>query len=286
MLWPLIMVSRTTMRAVAWPGATWLIWMPRWREARSFPYMAAAERSARAWGSSGTRPPWSLDGACAGSRSVGERATRWAGGLGWRDREASGPGAGGHWARGVAMALQEIESVLLDEERVRQGVAELATRISEDYRELDLLLVGVLKGAVVLMADLCRALTIPHEVDFIATSSYGSATQSSGVVRLLKDLDHEIEGRHVVLVEDIVDTGLTLEYLLETLRPRRPASLEVCVLLCKPDELRVEVPVKYKAFDIPSVFVVGYGLDYAERYRNLPFVGTLRREVYEGSGAG
>jgi hypoxanthine phosphoribosyltransferase len=106
------------------------------------------------------------------------------------------------------------------------------------------------------------------------------------VVRLLKDLDHEIEGRHVVLVEDIVDTGLTLDYLLATLRPRRPASLEVCALLQKPDELRVEVPVKYKAFDIPSVFVVGYGLDYAERYRNLPFVGTLRPEVYQRSGAG
>src|SRR5215216_7464711 len=179
------------------------------------------------------------------------------------------------------MAQREIESVLLDEDRVQAGVAELAARISEDYRGLDLLLVGVLKGAVVLMADLCRALTIPHEVDFIATSSYGSATQSSGVVRLLKDLDHEIEGRHVVLVEDIVDTGLTLEYLLETLRPRRPASLEVCVLLCKPQELRVDVDIRYKGFDIPSVFVVGYGLDFAERYRNLRFVGSLRREVYE-----
>src|SRR5215213_4416305 len=284
MSWPLIMVSQTRMRAVAWPGVTSSIPMPRWREARSASYMAAAERSARAWGSSDTRPPRCGDVPVQdphvwGGGQLARRARL--GGQG-----AGRPRAGGHWVRGVAMALQEIESVLLDEERVRQGVAELATRISEDYRELDLLLVGVLKGAVVLMADLCRALTIPHEVDFIATSSYGSATQSSGVVRLLKDLDHEIEGRHVVLVEDIVDTGLTLEYLLETLRPRRPASLEVCVLLCKPDELRVEVPVKYKAFDIPSVFVVGYGLDYAERYRNLPFVGTLRREVYEGSGAG
>jgi hypoxanthine phosphoribosyltransferase len=184
------------------------------------------------------------------------------------------------------MAERDIEYVLLDEERVKAGVAELAARLSADYQGRDLLLVGVLKGAVVLMADLSRALTIPHQVDFIATSSYGSATETSGVVRLLKDLDHEIEGRHVVLVEDIVDSGLTLEYLLATLRPRRPASLEVCVLLCKPDELRVEVPVKYKAFDIPSVFVVGYGLDYAERYRNLPFVGTLRREVYERNGAG
>ena len=184
------------------------------------------------------------------------------------------------------MVQREIESVLLDEETVQRGVAELAARISEDYQGRDLLLVGVLKGAVVLMADLSRALTVPHEVDFIATSSYGSASETSGVVPLLKDLDHEIEGRHLGLVEDIVDTGLTLDYLLATLRPRRPASLEVCVLLAKPDELRVEVPVRYKGFDIPSVFVVGYGLDYAERFRNLPFVGTLRREVYERSGAG
>jgi hypoxanthine phosphoribosyltransferase len=177
---------------------------------------------------------------------------------------------------------RDIESVLLDEERIQAGVAELAARISADYRGRDLLLlVGVLKGAVVFMADLCRALTVPHEVDFIATSSYGSATETSGVVRLLKDLDREISGRHVILVEDIVDSGLTLDYLLETLRPRRPASLEVCVLLCKPQELQVDVEVKYKGFDIPSVFVVGYGLDYAERYRNLRFVGTLRREVYE-----
>jgi hypoxanthine phosphoribosyltransferase len=176
---------------------------------------------------------------------------------------------------------RDIESVLLDEERIGAGVAGLAARISEDYRGRDLLLVGVLKGAVVLMADLSRALTVPHEVDFIAVSSYGSATETSGVVRLLKDLDREISGRHVILVEDIVDTGLTLDYLLATLRPRRPASLEVCVLLCKPQELRVDVDVKYKGFDIPSVFVVGYGLDYDERYRNLRFVGTLRREVYE-----
>src|SRR4029453_1100250 len=184
------------------------------------------------------------------------------------------------------MAQREIESVLLDEERVQAGVAELAARISEDYRGLDPLLGGGLKGAVGVMAHRTRALTLPHQVDFIATSSYGSATQTSGVVRLLKDLDHEIEGRHVVLVEDIVDSGLTLEYLPGNPAPRGRASLEVCVLLCKPDELRVEVPVRYKAFDIPSVFVVGYGLDYAERFRNLPFVGTLRREVYEGSGAG
>ena len=179
------------------------------------------------------------------------------------------------------MQERDIETVLLDEERIKAGVAELAARISTDYEGRDLLLVGVLKGAVVLMADLSRALDVPHEVDFIAVSSYGSATETSGVVRLLKDLDREIADRHVILVEDIVDTGLTLDYLLETLRPRRPASLEVCVLLCKPQELRVDVDIRYKGFDIPSVFVVGYGLDFAERYRNLRFVGSLRREVYE-----
>jgi hypoxanthine phosphoribosyltransferase len=200
---------------------------------------------------------------------------------GWRSGRARllAHAAGGD--EGCGVRDRDIESVLLDEERIRARVAELAARISADYRGLDLLLVGVLKGAVVLMADLSRALTVPHEVDFIAVSSYGSATETSGVVRLLKDLDREIAGRHVILVEDIVDTGLTLDYLLETLRPRRPASLEVCVLLCKTQELRVDVEVKYKGFDIPSVFVVGYGLDYAERYRNLRFVGTLRREVYE-----
>jgi hypoxanthine phosphoribosyltransferase len=186
---------------------------------------------------------------------------------------------------GCGVQDRDIESVLLDEERIGAGVAGLATRISHDYHGCDLLLVGVLKGAVVLMADLSRALTVPHEVDFIAVSSYGTATETSGVVRLLKDLDREIFGRHVILVEDIVDSGLTLDYLLATLRPRRPASLEVCVLLCKPQELRVDVAVRYKGFDIPSVFVVGYGLDYAERYRNLRFVGTLRREVYERPGA-
>lgn len=175
----------------------------------------------------------------------------------------------------------DIEAVLLDEQRIRTGVATLAERIYIDYRDRNLLLVGVLKGAVIFMADLSRFLTVPHEFDFVAAASYGSATETSGIVRLLKDLDRDISGRHVLLVEDIVDTGLTLAYLLKLLRARGPASLEVCALLCKPAELRVDVTMKYKAFDIPSVFVVGYGLDYAERYRNLPFVGTLRREVYE-----
>ncbi len=177
------------------------------------------------------------------------------------------------------MAQREIESVLLDEERVQAGVAELATRISEDYRGLDLLLVGVLKGAVVFMADLSRALTIPHEVDFIATSSYGPATQTSGVVRLLKDLDHEIEGRHVVLVEDIVDTGLTLSYLLANLESRGARSVKLAALLNKFERRLRDVKIDYLGFDIPDAFVVGYGLDFAERYRNLPYVAVLHPDL-------
>ncbi|HEV8649727.1 MAG TPA: hypoxanthine phosphoribosyltransferase [Actinomycetes bacterium] len=182
---------------------------------------------------------------------------------------------------------QDIQSVLLDERQIREKVAELAARISKDYEGRDVVLVGILKGGVILMADLSRTLTVPHEVDFMAVSSYGAATESSGVVRLLKDLDLDIQGRHVILVEDIVDSGLTLEYLVETLRPRRPASLEVCVLLMKPEMLQTDLKVKYKGFDIPPAFVVGYGLDYAERYRNLPYVATLKPEVYrQGGGAG
>jgi hypoxanthine phosphoribosyltransferase len=180
----------------------------------------------------------------------------------------------------------DIESVLLDEARIRRRVGELSEQISRDYAGREVLLVGVLKGAVILMADLARALTVPHEVDFMAMSSYGSATETSGVVRLLKDLDEGIRGRHVVVVEDIVDTGLTLQYLLELLGSRGPASLEICTLLAKPDELRADLTVRYKGFDIPSVFVVGYGLDYAERYRNLRFVGTLRPEVYRQAPPG
>ena len=138
----------------------------------------------------------------------------------------------------------------------------------------------MLKGAFVLMADLSRHVRLPLEFDFMAVSSYGAATQTSGVVRILKDLDHEIAGRDVLLVEDIVDSGLTLNYLLKNLRTRKPATLEVCALLQKPEAQRVTLDIRYRGFDIPAVFVVGYGLDYDERYRNLPFVGTLRPEVY------
>jgi hypoxanthine phosphoribosyltransferase len=180
----------------------------------------------------------------------------------------------------------DIEKVLLDEARIQARVHELGRRISADYATRHVLLVGILKGAVIFMADLARTLTVPNEVDFMAVSSYGSATRSSGVVRLLKDLDQDIADRHVILVEDIVDSGLTLEYLIGTLRPRRPASLEVCALLTKPDELRTAIELRYTGFDIPSEFVVGYGLDYAERYRSLPFVGTLRPEVYRRPGPG
>jgi hypoxanthine phosphoribosyltransferase len=187
---------------------------------------------------------------------------------------------------GRGVPAEDIAEVLLDTARIQTGVTALAARISTDYRDRDLLLVGVLKGAVIFMADLCRALTITHELDFVAASSYGSATTTSGVVRLRKDLDREISGRHVLLVEDIVDSGLTLEYLLKNLRGRRPATLEVCALLSKPEQLKADIEVKYAGFDIPSVFVVGYGLDYAERYRNLPFVGILRPEVYQPGSAG
>jgi hypoxanthine phosphoribosyltransferase len=175
-----------------------------------------------------------------------------------------------------------IESILLTEEQIRGKVRELAAAISKDYHGREVLLIGVLKGAFILMADLARALTVPHEFDFMAVSSYGSATQTSGVVRILKDLDREIQGKDVLIVEDIIDSGLTLNYLLKNLRSRRPTTLEVCCLLCKPEQLRADLEVKYKGFDIPSVFVVGYGLDYAERYRNLPFVATLKPEVYRG----
>ena len=179
----------------------------------------------------------------------------------------------------------DIASVLITEEAVQEKTAELAERVGADYGELcgsanDLLLVGVLKGAVMFMTDLARALPIPVQLEFMAVSSYGSATTSSGVVRILKDLDRDIAGRHVLIVEDIIDSGLTLSWLRGNLESRQPASLEVCALLRKPDASQVDVPVRYVGFDIPNEFVVGYGLDYAERYRDLPFIGTLNPAVY------
>ena len=182
------------------------------------------------------------------------------------------------------MSATELEravtDVLIDRDVLQRRIAELGEEISADYAGRDLLLVGVLKGAVFFMADLMRSLTVPCEIDFMAISSYGAATDSSGVVRILKDLDINIEGRHVLVVEDIIDSGLTMSWLLRNLRSRQPASVEVLALLRKPEAAQVQVPVRYMGFDIPSVFVVGYGLDYAERYRELPYVGTLRPEVY------
>ena len=174
----------------------------------------------------------------------------------------------------------DLEKVLISEEQIRARLAEMAAEIDRDYEGKDLLLVGVLKGAVMVMADLARALGSHVEMDWMAVSSYGSGTKSSGVVRILKDLDRDITGRHVLIVEDIIDSGLTLSWLMSNLGSRGPASVEVCTLLRKPDAAQVDVPVRYVGFDIPNEFVIGYGLDYAERYRNVPFVGTLAPHVY------
>jgi hypoxanthine phosphoribosyltransferase len=172
-----------------------------------------------------------------------------------------------------------VESILIDEDVLQARIAELGEEISADYRGRDLLLLGVLKGAVFFMADLMRRLTVPCEIDFMAISSYGAATDSSGVVRILKDLDINIEGRHVLVVEDIIDSGLTLSYLVRNLEARNPESLEICALLTKPERREIEVDVRYVGFEIPNRFVIGYGLDFAERYRNLPYVGVLHADL-------
>jgi hypoxanthine phosphoribosyltransferase len=170
---------------------------------------------------------------------------------------------------------QAVTETLIEQEVLQRRVAALGEEISADYAGRDLLLVGVLKGAVFFMADLMRHLTIPCEIDFMAISSYGDSTDSSGVVRILKDLDINIEGRDVLVVEDIIDSGLTLSYLMRNLEAREPASLEICALLTKPERREIDVPVRYVGFEIPNRFVIGYGLDFAERYRNLPYVGVL-----------
>jgi hypoxanthine phosphoribosyltransferase len=174
----------------------------------------------------------------------------------------------------------DLEKVLIDEAAIDAKIRELAALVDADYEGKDLLLVGVLKGAVMLMADLSRALASPIEMDWMAVSSYGSGTKSSGVVRIMKDLDRDITGKHVLVVEDILDSGLTLSWLLRNLRSRGPASVEVLTMLRKPDAVKVAVDVKYVGYDIPNEFVVGYGLDYAEKYRNLRVVGTLAPHVY------
>jgi hypoxanthine phosphoribosyltransferase len=176
----------------------------------------------------------------------------------------------------------DIEKVLLTEEDIQFKLAEMGEQITQDYAGRPILLVGVLKGAFVVMADLSRHIRLPLEFDFMAVSSYGAATKSSGVVRIMKDLDHDLKDRDVLVVEDIVDSGLTLKYLLKNLAARRPASLEVAALLRKEGIQQVALDVRYVGFDIPNEFVVGYGLDFAERYRNLPYIGTLKPAAYGG----
>ncbi|MEE6164166.1 MULTISPECIES: hypoxanthine phosphoribosyltransferase [unclassified Mycolicibacterium] len=179
----------------------------------------------------------------------------------------------------------DIKSVLLSEEQIRTRTAELAEMIAEEYRDNlgsdDLLLVTVLKGAVMFVTDLARSIPLPTQLEFMAVSSYGSSTSSSGVVRILKDLDRDINDRDVLIVEDIIDSGLTLSWLLRNLATRHPRSLRVCTLLRKPEAVKTELDVAYVGFDIPNEFVVGYGLDFAERYRDLPYIGTLEPKVYE-----
>lgn len=174
----------------------------------------------------------------------------------------------------------DLQEILLTEQQIARKVQELGERISEDYRGNDILMVGVLKGAVIFMADLVRRITVPVSIDFMAVSSYGKASESSGVVQILKDLDRNIAGRHVILVEDIVDTGLTLKYMMENLSTRKPASLKICTLLDKPSRRKADVTPDYNGFVIPDKFVVGYGLDCAEKYRNLRDIGVLKPEVY------
>lgn len=177
--------------------------------------------------------------------------------------------------------LQDIKNVLFTEEEIDIKIREMGKKISEDYEGKELLVIGVLKGSVIFTAELVKRISIPCSMDFMAVSSYGDSSETSGVVRILKDLDHSIEGKDVLIVEDIIDSGVTLNYLLNYLKARKARSIEVVALLNKPDRRVVEIDVKYLGFEVPDEFLVGYGLDYAEKYRNLPFVGVLDKKVYE-----
>lgn len=177
---------------------------------------------------------------------------------------------------------RDIERVLITEEDIKAKLRDLGDAITRDYAGKDLLLVCVLKGAFAMMADLARHIRLPLDMDFMAVASYGASTKSSGVVQILKDLDHDLEGRHVLLVEDIIDTGLTLNYLVENLRGRRPASVDICALLRKTGIQRVPIEARYVGFEIPNEFVIGYGLDFAEKFRNLPYIATLKPAAYGG----
>jgi hypoxanthine phosphoribosyltransferase len=180
----------------------------------------------------------------------------------------------------VASELEKgVEEILIDENALQSRIAELGAEITRDYEGREPLLIGVLKGAIFFMADLMRKIELPCEVDFMAISSYGAGVDSSGVVRIMKDLDVSIENRNVLIVEDIIDSGLTLSYLLRNLEARHPASLEICALLTKPERRENDVRCRYVGFEIPNRFVIGYGLDFAERYRNLPYIGVLRSEL-------
>lgn len=179
------------------------------------------------------------------------------------------------------MMTEDIKEVLFTEEAIFDKVKEIGNKISHDYEGKDLIVVGVLKGSVLFTSDLVRRITIPCEIDFMAVSSYGNSTETSGVVRILKDLDHSVEGKDILIVEDIVDTGITLNYLVKYLKARKANSVEIATLFNKPARRKAEVEVKYEGFEAPDEFLVGYGIDYAEKYRNLPFVGCLKPEVYE-----
>jgi hypoxanthine phosphoribosyltransferase len=176
---------------------------------------------------------------------------------------------------------EDVDEILVTAQSIQARTRELGRQISQDYAGQDLLLVCVLKGAIAFLADLMRQITIPHEIDFMAISSYGASTESSGVVRILKDLDTNIQGRNVLIVEDIVDTGRTLNYISQNLRTRNPKSLRICTLLNKPSRREIDIPLDYVGFEIPNKFVIGYGLDFAEIYRSLPFIGVLKREKYD-----
>ena len=235
-------------------------------------------------GRSARRPPQESAGSVRGRKGAESRAGRLAarrggirGGRGARDRRGTRLGRSGDVeAIGVEEAVGEI---LIEAEVLQARITELGAEVSREYEGRDLLLVGVLKGAVFFMADLMRELTVPCEIDFMAISSYGAGTDSSGVVRILKDLDANIAGRDVLVVEDIIDSGLTLSYLMRSLKARKPASLEICALLTKPGRREIDVPVKFVGFEIPNRFVIGYGLDFAERYRNLPYVAVLHPDL-------
>jgi hypoxanthine phosphoribosyltransferase len=175
---------------------------------------------------------------------------------------------------------EDIDHILVSEQQLQDKITATGQLLAREYAGKDLMLVGVLKGAIMFIVDLARAINLPLTLDFMAVASYGASTETSGIVRILKDLDSSIEGKHVLIVEDIIDSGLTLNYILETLHARNPASLRVCSLLSKPARRRVDVPVDYVCFEIPDDFVVGYGLDFNQIYRNLPFVGVLRPELY------